>query len=913
MSRAPTRLHWIAIALISLVAFPLHAFAGVVTGYLSGPGWNAFTNNGTTVDYRYGPSMILNQDNSIDMFACSPGGENGAWDYIRYRHSPDGGLTWPTESIVLQPTPNSQDYLSNCDPGVVSFGGYYYIGYTSTTNTTGTQNNVFVARSANIGGPYEKWNGSGWGGDPVAYGGTPQPFITCDDGSYGSPAACPLDTYGAGEPSLVVKGNTLYIYYTWWSRDPNTNKPVNQTRVRTASTTDANWPANTTYQGVAINRDVDQLFLSDPGFADDSTDHKYVPAFGKFIAVGSARRFGPFSYIKLYESTDGITYYPAELPRQFIDAFANNAGITGDAQGNFQVGANNRIAYAYGPFWNVGYWSTAMVPIELYNTPLPTTPIVRGVIEGDSQVTLYFRTSGVPGDHYNIWYGPVGSSTQSEVSDVTSSPYTITGLTDGVQYNFRVIGVNSAEFQSSTFPPSGVDATPLPLTESPRVSVTASSEFTSAGLGAANAIDGDLDTFWSSAPGSTETTNQWITVDTGTNRMVKRVTLTPRQPSEVAYPNTFSIQVSTDNSTWITADLDIHQYRLESPTQYVYDFNEPIYGRYVRVNATRIGRDDSNNFYMQLADVKIEEIPWGTLQSSTVSPIPNAPSMVPGNVLDDNPATFWSSVPHGNSATNPSGNGTEWLAINTGVVNSIGAVRVTPRTGGLGFPTAFKFQSSNDGGLTWTDVGSYSVETSLTGSPGFTGYPNPGSNTQTFAFLTPVAASLIRLYATTLGADDYGNYYLQIADMKPDMLPARTATVSSSLPGWDAYKAVDGQEGTYWSSAEHGTAAATEWISIDTNTMQSWTGIRLKPRLNYCFPVDFQLQSSTDGVNWTTIYGQNYVSYPNPGTDTATSTQVFHFTDPVWARYFRLYATQLSTDNFGQAYYLQLDEFIADP
>ena len=50
--------------------------------------------------YRYGPSMILNADGSIDAFFSCPGA-NGEWDWITYRHSPDGGKTWTKEVSVL--------------------------------------------------------------------------------------------------------------------------------------------------------------------------------------------------------------------------------------------------------------------------------------------------------------------------------------------------------------------------------------------------------------------------------------------------------------------------------------------------------------------------------------------------------------------------------------------------------------------------------------------------------------------------------------------------------------------------------------------------------------------------------------------------------------------------------------------
>ncbi|MBR6552674.1 MAG: exo-alpha-sialidase, partial [Clostridia bacterium] len=70
--------------------------------------------------YRYGPSLIRNADGSIDAFFSAPGIFD-EWDYIFYRHSPDGGKTWTTEKSVLAPTPDSADFYSCCDPGVVKF------------------------------------------------------------------------------------------------------------------------------------------------------------------------------------------------------------------------------------------------------------------------------------------------------------------------------------------------------------------------------------------------------------------------------------------------------------------------------------------------------------------------------------------------------------------------------------------------------------------------------------------------------------------------------------------------------------------------------------------------------------------------------------------------------------------------
>ena len=75
------------------------------------------------------------------------------WDQASYQHSDDGGKTWTKEEMVLLPTEFSSDHFSVCDPGVARWGGYYYIGYTSTENEAMVENHVYVARSKFPNGP----------------------------------------------------------------------------------------------------------------------------------------------------------------------------------------------------------------------------------------------------------------------------------------------------------------------------------------------------------------------------------------------------------------------------------------------------------------------------------------------------------------------------------------------------------------------------------------------------------------------------------------------------------------------------------------------------------------------------------------------------------------------------------------
>ena len=289
------------------------------------------TTEGVDFGYRYGPSIIYNADGSIDAFFAAPG-RLDEWDWITYRHSPDGGENWTDEIKVLAPTPDSPDFYSCCDPGAIRIGDYYYIGYTSTTNIDGIDNNVFVARSKRPEGPYEKWNGNGWGGKP-------EPVIDYD----GDPK-----TFGAGEPSFVLLDDVLYIYYTW--RDGS----LNQTRVATADPTNENWPATIQYQGVAITHEKG---------ANDSADVKYIEDYGKFIAVNTVDRFTDDSSIGVYMSDDGLTFVPSCSLKTNIAATCHNSGISSRPNGHIRLEDKVFIAYAYGTDW--GLWNTRMHEVKL--------------------------------------------------------------------------------------------------------------------------------------------------------------------------------------------------------------------------------------------------------------------------------------------------------------------------------------------------------------------------------------------------------------------------------------------------------------------------------------------------------------------------------------------------------------------
>lgn len=282
--------------------------------------------NGAEVSGAYEAVLFLDKGSDT--------GITSYWDQVAYRRSSDGGKSWSADQMVLKPTKDSRDQLSVCDPGVARWGNYYFIGYTSTEDTSGKTNHVYVCRSQTAVGPWEKWNGSGWGGSP-------KPIITYTGSS---------DYFGAGEPCMVVKDNKIFFYYSW---NGGNNETIT-TRVATANEDDPNWPAHLSLHGTAINKSL----IS----GADHCDVKYRDDIKKFQAVHTASRITAESYIVLWVSSDGLNFEKSGEIRNNLRPYLHNCGWSSDEKGHINTTKQNFISYAYGPKWAA--WNTFWNPIS---------------------------------------------------------------------------------------------------------------------------------------------------------------------------------------------------------------------------------------------------------------------------------------------------------------------------------------------------------------------------------------------------------------------------------------------------------------------------------------------------------------------------------------------------------------------
>lgn len=201
----------------------------------------------------------------------------------------------------------------------------------SVIDNRGVDNDICVARSKNPDGPFEKWTGSGWGVEPA-------PLIEYTDNP---------DYWGAGEPSFVLMGDKLYIYYSW-------NTTGSTTRLAIADATDENWPATLEYMGTAIPDKHD----------GDSADVKYLDEYGRFIAVFTEKRFSTESYVAVWESFDGLHFRPCDIIKANTAKNLHNCGISGRADGHIGKGDPVYLGYGYGVWGGIG-WPTRLHALRL--------------------------------------------------------------------------------------------------------------------------------------------------------------------------------------------------------------------------------------------------------------------------------------------------------------------------------------------------------------------------------------------------------------------------------------------------------------------------------------------------------------------------------------------------------------------
>jgi hypothetical protein len=225
--------------------------------------------------------------------------------------------------------------------------------------------------------------------------------------------------------------------------------------------------------------------------------------------------------------------------------------------------------------------------------------------------------------------------------------------------------------------------------------------------------------------------------------------------------------------------------------------------------------------------------------------------------VDGNTGTRWSSA-----FSDP-----QWLQVDLGSTASISQVVLQWETA---YATAFQIQTSPDG-TNWTTIYSTTTGTGGTQTLNVTG---TGRYVRMYgtARATQYGYSLweFQVYGTAGGSTSCGS-----TDAALNQPATASSLENSSFP---ASAAVDGNTGTRWSSA----FSDPQWLEVDLGSSQTVCQVTLDWETAYA--TAFQIQTSPDGTNWTTIYS---TTTGTGGDQTLSVTGT--------GRYIRMYGTTRGT------------------
>jgi hypothetical protein len=223
------------------------------------------------------------------------------------------------------------------------------------------------------------------------------------------------------------------------------------------------------------------------------------------------------------------------------------------------------------------------------------------------------------------------------------------------------------------------------------------------------------------------------------------------------------------------------------------------------------------------------------------------------NATDGNVTTRWSSA-----FSDP-----QWLQVDLGQSYPISHLTLTWEAA---CASTYQVQTSSDG-ANWTSI--YSVSNNVNG-----GIQDISTN---------VTARYVRVYATAR-ASAWGDSLYELAvygssSSSSLLSQGRTVTASSTEnTAFAAANAVDGNSGTRWSSA----FADPQWLQVDLGATHPISQIVLNWESAYA--TAFQIQTSSDGATWTSIYSTSTSSGGNQTLAVSGS-----------GRYVRLYGTARAT------------------
>ena len=336
-------------------------------------------------------------------------------------------------------------------------------------------------------------------------------------------------------------------------------------------------------------------------------------------------------------------------------------------------------------------------------------------------------------------------------------------------------------------------------------------------------VDGNTSTRWSSLRNEDE---NWIMVDLGQYSEINAMSI----QWESACSDDYDIQVSSDKNNWITVKDSM---ATGSSLLDEYNFDEPVYGRYVRVSSHK---SRTLKYGISIYEISV----YGSYKDEDIAANKNAFSStikdlnLPTHAIDNKANTSWIS----------SAAGDQWIYVELKGIYKISSMQVD---WGNNYAPNYEIQISDDAQMWQT------VKTIIDGQGGNENISDLGNQEARYVRLKLNGSSgssyqIIQwsVYGELVEAENLENIALN-----------KTATASSVYNNvYTANRAIDGSfennggnDQSRWVSNRNSN---DEYIQIDLEANYDLTGVKLYWKGNGA--KKYQILVSEDGKTWQKVY-----------------------------------------------------------
>ncbi|MDG3006740.1 discoidin domain-containing protein [Paludisphaera mucosa] len=382
------------------------------------------------------------------------------------------------------------------------------------------------------------------------------------------------------------------------------------------------------------------------------------------------------------------------------------------------------------------------------------------------------------------------------------------------------------------------DATVDAIEVSPSTDIAAGKPATSSSIESwsynpALGVDFSPTSRWSSGQWMQSTSTAWYAVDLQDFYTITDV----RLDWERAYAVDFQIQVSDDGRTWTTIKT------VAGNQAYgVMDLSGLSgEGRFLRIYCTQTSAGSNNYslFDLQVSGSRLNDLAQGATATATSS---ESSAYTPPAAFDNDATTRWSSGQW------MQGSQSAWLTVDLGSISAIRDVRLVWEAA---YAADYQIQSSVDG-KNWTTL----QDVQGTGVVGPAYFPDLGG-----------VGRYVRILCLNPGPinDNYSLYDFNVyGEPLTNLATGKVATSSTNESNFYAPSmAVDANPASRWSSGQWMQNTTTGWLAIDLGAKYDLGAVVLNWEAAYA--VDYQIQVSDDGQDWTTI--RSVVGNAKPGVD----------------------------------------------